>query len=97
LIDHGLTPSEESLHDKMDLMQKAVPILKKHINSYTAHKVRAKAQFAKIDKIYQLFTESRTGLRFDHKQKVLPMHHKEGQIEYFGKRGMSLLGRMLMR
>jgi hypothetical protein len=25
------------------------------------------------------------------------MHHKEGQIEYFGKRGMSLLGGMLVR
>ena len=30
----------------------------------------------------------------DHKQKILPMKYREGQIEYFGKKGMSLLGTM---
>ena len=28
----------------------------------------------------------------DHKQKVLQMRYREGQVEYFGKKGMSLLG-----
>jgi hypothetical protein len=36
-------------------------------------------------------------LVIDHKQKVLPMSYREGQVEYFGKRGMSLLGAMLVR
>ena len=28
----------------------------------------------------------------DHKQKVLQMRYFEGQVDYFGKKGMSLLG-----
>ena len=30
----------------------------------------------------------------DHKQKVLGMNFCEGQVEYFGKKGMSILGPM---
>ena len=33
----------------------------------------------------------------DHKQKILPMMLREGMIQYFGKRGISLLGAMLVR
>src|SRR5688572_11376737 len=31
----------------------------------------------------------------DHKQKVLQMQHREGQVEYYGKKGMSVLGSMM--
>jgi hypothetical protein len=33
----------------------------------------------------------------DHKQKVLPMMFREGQVEYFRKRGMSLLSAMMVQ
>ncbi len=42
------------------------------------------------------FEQSNTALIvFDHKKKVLPLYYKEGQSQYFGKRGFSLLGLMV--
>eukprot|EP00957_Ditylum_brightwellii_P103114 7858663-Ditylum_brightwellii.AAC.1 len=32
----------------------------------------------------------------DHKQKVLQMKYREGQVEYCGKRGMSVFGAMIV-
>ena len=33
----------------------------------------------------------------NHKQKMEPMKYRESQIEYYGKKGMSLLGMMMIR
>ena len=79
-------------------MMKAVNIIfKPTVKSYMAHRVRAVAQFSKLRKETQSFTDKKCGLFLDHKQKILPMRAREGQVEYFGKRGMSLLGFMLVR
>ena len=61
-----------------------------------AHQVRTFAQFAKIKEETRSFSTKRCGLWFDHKQKILPAIFREGQIEYLGKRGMSLLGFVLI-
>ena len=33
----------------------------------------------------------------DHKQKILQMKYREGQVEYYGKKGMSMLGTMIVQ
>ena len=33
----------------------------------------------------------------DHKQKILQMKYHEGQMEYYGKKGMSMLGTMIVQ
>lgn len=40
--------------------------------------------------------KSRTLIIMDHKQKILSMKYGEGQVEYYGKKGMSLLGSMII-
>ena len=50
-----------------------------------------------MGKLLASITNEKAGLWIDHKQKVLPMIYREGQVEYFGKKGMSLLGAMLVR
>ena len=73
--------SHERIEERMELisMKKAQekvfqPVLK----SYMAHRVRAVAQFVKIEKEKTQFTDKRCGLWFDHKQKVLPIRFREG-------------------
>ena len=62
-----------------------------------AHQVQSYAQFAKIKEETESFSTRHCGLWFDHKQKILPTVFCEDRIEYFGKRGMSLLGFMLIQ
>ena len=85
---------------KMELksMVDAIPILSYGQKHYMAHILRASVQFDGIDKIkLTLKLGSRTILIIlDHKQKVLPMKYREGQVEYFGKKGMSVLGVMIV-
>ena len=33
----------------------------------------------------------------DHKQKIEPMKYRESQIEYYGKKGMSFIGMIMIR
>jgi hypothetical protein len=62
------------------------------------HWVRAVSHFAEIESILDSLTDTSGAIVINHKQKVLPQQNKEGQVEYFGKRGtMSLLGAMLIR
>ena len=92
--------NDERIEERMEIlsMRKAQEkVFQPVIKSYMAHRVRAVAQFVKIEKEKTKFTDRSCGLWFDHKQKVLPMRFREGQMEYFGKRGMYLLGAMLIR
>ena len=66
------------------------------ITSYKSHQVRAFSQFEKLKSKVKISRLKKIGLWFVHKQKILPMCFHEGQIEYFGKRGMSLLVLMLV-
>jgi hypothetical protein len=78
-------------------MEKAAPFVEQHVVHYLAHRLRAKVQFTSIRRTYSEITEIDVLIVMDHKQKVLPMMFREGQVEYFGKRGMSLLGAMMVR
>jgi len=64
-----------------------------------AHRLHAKVQFAAIDGIKNWVNEdpkTRVMIVLDHKQKILNMRYREGQVDYFGKKGMSLLGTMII-
>lgn len=78
-------------------MQKTIPNIKMQMKNYMSHRVRAKVQFSAINTIYKKLTDDNALVVFDHKQKVLPRQFREGQVDYFGKRGMSLIGAMLVR
>ena len=95
-FDHN--ESTLAIRNELMSMQKAVTLIfGPTVKSYMAHRVRAVAQFAKLKKETDSFTDTKCGLMLDHKQKILPQRAKEGQAEYFAKRGMSLLGFMLVR
>lgn len=78
-------------------MKKTIPIIKNQVKNYMSHRMRAKIQFTAINKVYAELNSNNALLVFDHKQKVLPRQHREGQVDYFGKRGMSLIGCMLVK
>ena len=85
-------------HKEMKSMLKASKeIFQPAVILCMARRVRATAQFAKIKKEVSLFSEETGSLWMDHKQKIILMWKQEGQIEYFGKREMSLLSGMLAR
>ena len=78
-------------------MKLALDIFDDSLKKYIAHQARAFSQFHAIEKLLSSISETTVGLWIDHKQKILPMIYQEGQLEYFGKKGMSLLGAMLVR
>eukprot|EP00111_Clytia_hemisphaerica_P013103 TCONS_00038459-protein len=60
------------------------------IEAYMKHQIRdAQQKLAKIMAFDQLSPETRFGLK-DFCQKILPARFREGQKEYFGKKGMTL-------
>ena len=64
-----------------------------------AHRLRAKVQFSAIDKIKTNLKSNINSVLIviDHKQKVLQQRYREGQVEYYGKKGMSVLGVMIVQ
>eukprot|EP00957_Ditylum_brightwellii_P156099 11881962-Ditylum_brightwellii.AAC.1 len=78
-------------------MKATTPVLNKTVLNYMGHQVRAFAQFHEIKKLYQELTNEEVLVIIDHKQKILSMKYQEGQVEYFGKQGMSLLSAMLVQ
>lgn len=85
--------------DEIASMKRSLSYFQKEVVDYAAHHVRAKIQDAGIDEIYDgLLQDGSTAvLEFDHKQKFLPRWFREAQQLYFGKRGMSIGGFMLVR
>ena len=96
-IDNYTYDIDNEMKLEIKSMIKTPPIMKTQVKNYMSHRLRAKVQFAAIKTIYQDLTSNRCLLVFDHKQKVLPRQFREGQVDYFGKRGMSLLGAMFVR
>jgi hypothetical protein len=85
------------LHTELTQMMRASKgAFRSLVFKYKAHQMRAVAQFQKLKKETASFSKTQCGLWFDHKQKILPMRYREGQIKYFAKRVMSLLGAMLV-
>lgn len=92
--------NDQSYTDELQSMVGASKTCSVLLRQYLAHRLRAKVQFYAIalQKMW-LKTNPKTKLLIvlDHKQKVLPMKHRESQVEYYGKQGMSLLGAMHVR
>lgn len=92
--------SDTSTRVEVDTMIAATGRLSEMTKHYIAHRLRAEVQFAAIHEIknwLKLDRNSKILLVVDHKQKVLPMKYREGQVEYYGKTGMSVLGAMQVR
>lgn len=92
--------------DELISMINTLPTLTHSITCYMSHRLRAKVQFHAISKIkislkdnnsnFIIKTPTKVLVVIDHKQKVLQMKYREGQLEYYGKKGMSVLGEMLV-
>ncbi len=84
-------------HDlELESMFNATPKLVYALSHYMAHRLRARVQFHAIDKLKDELKSdpSKMLIVMDHKQKNLQMKYREGQVEYYGKKGMSMLGTM---
>jgi len=80
-------------------MLNGLKIMSRVLKNYMAHRLRAKVQYTAIDEIKRLVCDgqgTRIMIVLDHKQKILGMKYREGQVDYFGKKGMSLLGSMVI-
>ena len=79
-------------------MKNTIPTLTNGVVHYMAHHLHAFVKFSEIDKIKNMLKRSRNKILLvvDHKQKILQMKYREGQIEYYGKKGMSFLGTMVV-
>ena len=101
LLQHVATQlqdnSPELVKELNTMIKLCTSIFTPTVKTYMAHRVRAVAQFAQLRKETLGFSEEVCGLWLDHKQKILPQIFREGHVEYFAKRGMSLLGCMLVR
>ena len=95
----GLKRDDKQEHiDEISNMVDSLPIFHRELLTFAAHKVREKHQTRFIrDSIMDLKNDPAHALiALDHKQKTLPQKFREGQVEYFGKKGLSLLGCMVL-
>eukprot|EP00957_Ditylum_brightwellii_P154732 11776764-Ditylum_brightwellii.AAC.2 len=87
----------EALTKELGTMVAATPDMTDHVMKFMGHKACAFAQFHEIKQLYENLEDDEIMITIDHKQKTLTMKHREGQVEYFGKVGMSLLGAIMAR
>lgn len=90
-----LTEKEDIIFE-LDSMKRAMNILSFEIIRYAEHEVRGAHQEMDLLKVKE---ETRNDARqivlvCDHKKKILPLFFREGQNQFFGKTGYSLLGIM---
>jgi len=96
----ALPEDEIDKFEELDTMFESLDTYTHIVQSYCSHRLRAKVQFNAIQAIKNKWLTADTSrmlIVMDHKQKVLPMKYRKGQVEYFGKKGMSLLGLMLVQ
>eukprot|EP00559_Dactyliosolen_fragilissimus_P007958 CAMPEP_0184871406 /NCGR_PEP_ID=MMETSP0580-20130426/40701_1 /TAXON_ID=1118495 /ORGANISM="Dactyliosolen fragilissimus" /LENGTH=1005 /DNA_ID=CAMNT_0027374063 /DNA_START=1121 /DNA_END=4139 /DNA_ORIENTATION=- len=84
---------------ELESMFRAISKLTHAVTYYMAHRLRAKVQFEEINQVKSSLKEdpSTALIVMDHKQKILQMKYREGQVEYYGKKGMSMLGTMAVQ
>mmetsp|Transcript_21013 Transcript_21013/g.29472 ORF Transcript_21013/g.29472 Transcript_21013/m.29472 type:complete len:980 (-) Transcript_21013:30-2969(-) len=84
---------------ELESMFRAISKLTHAVTYYMAHRLRAKVQFEEINQVKSSLKEdpSTALIVMDHKQKILQMKYREGQVEYYGKKGMSMLGTMVVQ
>ena len=80
-------------------MIESLPVLQKAVTNYTSHRLRTNIQFNAIRLIMNELKNNSSSiiLVIDHKQKIEPMRYRESQVEYYGKKGMILLGMTTVR
>ena len=78
-------------------IRKVLPKLQHEIKRYAAHHVRWKVQRTGYSKLQYELDPEEVIVVLDHKQKIISMRNREGQIEYFGKKGMSFCGANIIR
>lgn len=92
----ALDKEEEHMAEFNSILD-ATSKLSSMLRQYMSHRLRAKVLFSAIDRQKEWLksdSQSKMLIVLDHKQKVLPMKRCEGQVKYYGKAGMSLLGAM---
>ncbi|XP_040564364.1 uncharacterized protein [Lepeophtheirus salmonis] len=79
---------------EIESMISALPKLTLILQQYMAHQLRSRAQFNAIEEVVEWLKgdSSRILVVIGHKQKVLPMKYCEGQIEYYRKKAMNVIG-----
>ena len=87
---------KKELVTALESMEATVEGMTNTTYNYMHHHNRAFAQFAAIINKYKEITGENALIIVDHKQKNLLVKYGESQVEYFGKRGMSLLGAMMI-
>ena len=70
---------EDEVKYEIKTMERTTSIISEQIKNYMGHRMRAKVQFAAIIQVYKELTVNNALVVFDHKQKVLPRQHREGQ------------------
>lgn len=77
-------------------MMDTLPRLTNGVITYMEHRLRAKVQFSEIRKVTDDLKgqDMRVLVVIDHKQKILLMKYRDGQVEYFVKRVIPILGSM---
>lgn len=95
----SLVATNENDSEELGSMYRALPLLKYAVKHYMAHRLRAKVQFVAIEKAKKALQRNPSILyiTIDHKQKILQIRFREGQVEYYGKKGMSDLGAHIMQ
>ena len=75
-------------------MMDVVPKLSYAVSRYASYRLCANVQFSAIEIIMQSIKIDPSIIYMlpDHKLKKLQMRYQEGQNDYYGKKGMSLLG-----
>ena len=89
-------PGNENV--EIQSMIQLLPYIQEVVIWFMSHQLRVKVQFNAITKIKEELKTNPNHVLvvLDHKQKVLLMKYREGQVEYFGKKGMSILVFMIM-
>jgi hypothetical protein len=73
-------------------MREPIDYVAKTINLYYRHVCRAVWQSNAVNEIVKNLKPGQVLVTFDHKQKIQPINYNESSEEYYGKKGMSLLG-----
>ena len=77
----------EPIHrEEINTMHGASVKLSDMLRHYMSHRLRAKVQFSAINKLKQWMKDDKTTrilVVMDHKQKILSMKYREGQVEYY--------------
>ena len=83
----------------MDPMIKSLPAFQKAVTHYASYRLRVNIQFNTMKLIVKGLKNdiSSVILVIDHKQKIEPVRYRESQVEYYGKKGMILLGMTTIR